>query len=301
MKLESILKISQLLIIPIACECISNGYTDDNITLCTDTIVNNKETINVKNTQSSNDTNAKTQSSITEQLDKRIECVNNLIESIYSKDKELHDIIQSFKRLYKEKHGFEGSLSSMSYGLEQKLYNEAIEYIGEVNKYNKKMMQRELVGTIFELEEILLVLKKLKNTDVFPKMVDFVSKNSNDLLNGKVVDFTQFYNEITKNTINNKLRSVLWTDEIITNKLLKEFGLPETNADTNSWDLVKIQVLLMYEALAMCPDLNVEHVLELNSKGKLINGVKINNSDYIYGFLFEDTSKLGICKDNILN
>ena len=64
----------------------------------------------------------------------------------------------------------------------------------------------------------------------------------------------------------------------------------------NSLDLIKIQVLLMYEALELCPELKVEHVLKLNSKGKLINGVQINNSNYVYGFIFNNNLKLGISK-----
>lgn len=280
---------SNLFPILIAIGCISSGYTENSnvkqVYNIPTSIINSKQTIGKVTTNNTNIYNNKTekQLSISEQLDKRIEYINNLIKSIYSKDTELSNIIQSFKN----EHPFD-SLDSISYDLKQKLSREAEDAQKHRNAllYFEKIGQEKLVFPILELEKIVLILKALKNTDVFPKMVDFVRENSKDLLDGKSIDFTPFYNEITKNTINNKLNNVLYPKEVILNNLLKENGLPEINDSTNSSDLINIQVLLMFETLAMCPELKVEHVLKLDNKGKLIDGVKINNSEQIYGYSY---------------
>lgn len=297
------LKIAQLLTVLLVGGYISSAYTENSsikhmYNTQTKQIINK---VTTNNTSTNND--SEKQLSTTEQLDKKIEYINGLVKSIYNKDKELNNIIQSFKQSYKEKYGFESS-KSICYDLKQKLFKEAIEYSEAHNTegYEKRITQERLVDTIFELEEISLVLQKLKGTEVFPKLVDFVRSNSEDLLNGKVVDFSSVFTKTVKDEVNNSLREVCYADEVEHNKWLKKCGFAETSTDINSLnslnslDLIKIQVLLMYEALELCPELKVEHVLKLNSKGKLINGVQINNSNYVYGFIFNNNLKLGISK-----
>ena len=142
---------------------------------------------------------------------------------------------------------------------------------------NKKW---QITVTLIKLEQIKLTLQKLKNTNVFLKLIDFVKDNANDLIDGKIVDFNPVFNKI-KYTLNNVLSDVY------------SYQFPALDSG--------LQASLIYEALSIGIRSHgyaqVDHVLKINSEGALINGVTINNSKNIYGMqLGEKTFQIGIDK-----
>ena len=147
-----------------------------------------------------------------------------------------------------------------------------------INKYISNLMCKtnNLEYTLEVLEEIKLILQKLKNTGVFSVLVSFVRQNSDHLLNGKIVDFTPIFTQI-RNTVNNSIRDIYYHEEIE----LEKFGI-QFHYNTDALRICKVQFLLMAEALSMCPELNVKHVLKIDDNEYLRQGIQINGGNNIY-------------------
>jgi hypothetical protein len=264
----------QLLAILATIGCFNNGYTDFN-----NNIINNKQTTAVKNIQTTdkviknntlvnsnklqpNENKTTTQLSINEQLDNRINDLNELI-TLTSKDMMKPDC----------------------------------------------SCKESMANLIKELQKLICNLKAAKELNLFPKLVDFVRKNSKELLEGKEINFSSVFKPFEEK-MNDALREVYCPDYVIEIKVLEllkplysteqyNMYVKEKKELNNAMEFLEVPASLIFEALSMCPELKIKRILKPNkndfeSQGDLINAIQTKdgrvythsgNKGYIYGLI----------------
>ena len=156
------------------------------------------------------------------------------------------------------------------------------------------IVKEQMNASIDRLKQLMNTLMILRNLNVFPKIVDFVRKNSSELLNEKYIDFSPVFKPIEK-TVNDSIHSIFFRRSKVEhnfNELLKilfgeeKWNLIEKEIKENekALEYYHVQACVMFEALSMCPELGINRVLKINNnevecitKGGLIDGVQTND------------------------
>lgn len=273
----------QLLTILAIIGCVNNGYTKYETTL---PVISNNITVNKQNVDKVINNNDKIidvnkynkQLSINEQLDNRINECYEVISSINN------DILKEemvTNKLKRELNRLKQSKTEPKTIVEKG--RKITEELNDIDNVATAKLNN-LKTSIKTIEQYIDILKVLKNTRFFQNLVGFVQDNSSKLLKGECIDFStvfKFDTEITKSL--NKI--YCWAEN--------EKALEHTS----------IQEFLMYEALAMCPNLGIKSILQTNNgeveereiaKGGLIHGIKTKDGRSYYGFSAVSTYSIGL-------